>query len=255
MSSSKVFKQDTLFTPIPLVQRSIDLPVKKTKPAASSISSQRQKNPEPPPEPTIMPPPDPLPPVAEPEPASPVNQAPPIDVEAIRKEGYEQGMADLRTQLQSEFQQTMAAFALSCQQIDGQRQKLLQGNREDIINLIITLSKKILGQELATPRNIIATTLQAALEQAIESEEFYVTVHPEDLRFAEEKAPDLIAAIRGLKHLVFKTDISLTRGGALLESTVCSVDATIETQLESLKEHLNEHSEFFPDDDTADHHS
>ncbi len=255
MSSSKVFKQDPHFTPTPLVQRSIDLPEKKAKPAATSIPSHHLNKPEPLPETKISPSLNSLPAAAEPEPAPPVNQVPAIDIEAIRKEGYDQGMADLRTQLQSEFQQTMAAFALSCQQIDSQRQKLLQGNRGDIINLIITMSKKILGQELATPRNIIATTLQNALEQAIESEEFYVTLHPDDLHFAEEKAPELIAAIRGLKHLVFKTDVSITRGGALLESTVCSVDATIETQLESLKEHLDEHPDFFPDDDIADQQS
>ena len=145
-----------------------------------------------------------------------------------------------------EFQHTIAAFAEGCQKIDIQRKQLLQQSRGDLINLIILLSEKILGQELATPRNIIASTLQSALEQAIESEEYYLTLHPEDLAFAEAKVPEIIAAIRGLERIVFKTDNSMTRGGCLLESSTCTVDATIETQLASMKEFLADQPIFLP---------
>jgi flagellar assembly protein FliH len=49
-----------------------------------------------------------------------------------------------------------------------------------------------------------------------------------------------------LERLVFKTDASLTRGGCLLESLTCSVDATIETQVESMKDFLREQPDLLP---------
>jgi flagellar assembly protein FliH len=147
--------------------------------------------------------------------------------------------------------QTVAAFAACCQKIDEQRKAMFQQGRTDLINLIILLCEKILGQELATPRNVIASTLQSALEQAIESEEYYVTLHPEDLALAETRVPELITAIRGLERIVFKTDDTMSRGGCLLESAAGSVDATIETQLASLKEFLNEEPLFEPVRDIA----
>jgi flagellar assembly protein FliH len=176
--------------------------------------------------------------------------APQVDLSAIKKEAYNQGMKDQAAQLQAKFQQATKAFADACQKIDSQRKQQLLQSRGEIINLIITLSKKILGQELSLPRNSIATTLQTALEQAIESEEYYVTLNPDDLAFAEEKVPDLIASIRGLERIVFKTDKSMTRGGCLLESAFCSVDATIETQMETMREYLEKDTSILLNPDT-----
>lgn len=240
MSSSKVFKQDPHFTPTPLVQRNIAPVQREPKPRAETAAQQ------PPPEETLQT----LPEESGEMPPSPGEMLQeteaPIDIEALKLEAYNQGKADLAAEWLMEFQQTISAFAEGCRKIDSQRKKMLNQSRGDLINLIILLSEKILAQELATPRNIIAATLQAALEQAIESEEYYVTVHPEDLAFAEAKAPEVVAAVRGLERLVFKTDDSMTRGGCLLESSASTVDATIETQLAAMKEFLTEQPLFLP---------
>jgi len=236
MSSSKVFKKDPHFTPTPLVRRNLTPAKNETKPAAAEA---------PPPSHESIPHEVQPEPMETPAPQDEPETAPAIDLEALRMEAYNQGMADLAAQLQMEVQQTVAAFAEGCRKIDNQRKTMLQQSQGDLINLIILLSKKILGQELATPRNIIAATLQSAMEQAIESEEYYVTLHPEDLGFAEAKVPELITSIRGLERIVFKTDNTMARGGCLLESAVCTVDASIETQLDSMKDFLTEQQPLF----------
>ena len=241
MSSSKVFKKDPHFTATPLVRRNIAPARKESQPHSTDDthrSSPDSTNPSAGEEYRAVPP--------VPQAETEADTEAPIDIEAIRLDAYNQGKADLAAQFQMEFQHTIAAFAEGCQKIDIQRKQLLQQSRGDLINLIILLSEKILGQELATPRNIIASTLQSALEQAIESEEYYLTIHPEDLAFAEAKVPEVIAAIRGLERIVFKTDGSMARGGCLLESSNCTVDATIETQLASMKEFLADQPIFLP---------
>jgi flagellar assembly protein FliH len=156
--------------------------------------------------------------------------------------------------MQAEFEQTMRSFAGACQKIDHLRQERLASSHGDLINLVIRLTEKVIGQELATQRNQIAVTLETALEQAISSEEFHITLHPDDLAFAEEKAPALITATRGLEHLVFKTDPGIRRGGCLLESVTCTVDATIDGKLESVRELLEEHPELLlSSEETVDH--
>ena len=229
MSSSKIFKKDSLFTPMPLVQRILAAPGSKTKPADKGLSPPPANEQQ-----------SPIAKIDEPKPA------PPIDIEAIKLDAYNQGKKDTLAQYQADFQHTIEAFAEASQQLDDHRRMLLKRSRGDIINLIIDLSKKLLGQELATPRNTIAAFLQGAIEQAIECEEYHVTLHPDDLAFAEEKAPELIASIRGLERIVFKTDKNITKGGCLLESAACSVDATIETQMESMKEFLEEQYDALP---------
>jgi Flagellar biosynthesis/type III secretory pathway protein len=240
MNSSRIFKQDSLFTPTPLVRRTIPRPKDKESPATEANfpdepAIQVGSEPEYPPEIRDEPPPEQMP---EPE------STPAIDFEAIRQEAYNRGMADLSTQFRTELRLAVAAFNDGCQKIDKQRQAMFQHNRTELINLIILLSEKILHRELASPRNVIAATLEKALEQAIASTEYTVTLHPDDLAVAEAKAPELIASIRGLSRLIFKTDANMTRGGCLLESSNCTVDASIEQQLNNMKEFLENQPAF-----------
>ena len=235
MSSSKVFKEDSLFTPTPLVRHTIAAARKEPEPAPPSQT----------PTPAAVAAPEAPQPVDRVTP-EPIEVPPPIDVEAIRLEGYNQGMADLAAQHRMQLEQAVAALGEACQKIDRMNAIKLQQSRGDLVNLIILLCEKILAEELRTPRNVIAATLQAALEQAIKSDEYYVTLHPDDLAVAEAKAPELITNIRGLERIVFKTDDTVTRGGCRLESAVCTVEATIETQLASLREMLTEQPLFAP---------
>lgn len=232
MSSSKFFKTDPMFIPIPLVRCTIAVPttIKETSISASPSPSE----------------PEPVTETARPAPHPAPEPLPSVDVEAIREEAYQRGMADQAAQDQANFLTACQSLAEACQKLDTHRKELLRQGRGEIVNLIITLTKKVIAQELDTPRNIIATTLENALEQAIVSEEFYVSLHPDDLAFAEDKAPEIIAAIRGLDRIVFEADKNITRGGCLVESKVCLVDATVETQLESLKGLMEEQASIPP---------
>jgi flagellar assembly protein FliH len=235
MSSSKVFREDPHFTPMSLVRESIDLPGEET--AVPEVV---------PAVPPAPPPPAPIEPPMAVEEHAPLPPEPAIDLEAIRQEAYNQGVADQIARFQIDLERTLLAFDQACRKIDKLRRQILDHSRSDLVNVLIALTEKILGQELATPRNVIASTLQTAMEQAIESEEYYVTLHPEDLAFAEAQRPELIAAIRGLERIIFKTDATISRGGCLLESAVCTVDATIEGQLEGVKSLLLDQPDLIP---------
>lgn len=244
MSSSRIFKGDSLFIPTTLVQQNILLPLAESEMATAGLNALPLPDyPEDEADPIDRGEqgrqPDHLASEAEPAPA-------PLDLQALRDEAYNQGMADMAARCQAELQRTVEALATACQRLDSQRKLLFEQSRGDMINLVIALTRKIVGQELATPRHLIAATLQTALEQAIDCEEYYVTLHPEDLSVAEQQAPEIIASIRGLERIVFRTDNSITRGGCLLESAVCSVDATIETQLGSLQDFLEEQPAVLP---------
>lgn len=252
MSSSKVFKGDTQFTPLSLIREAIEPPVRKSpQPALNLAPEARSRKPAP----ADAPPPASEAPAAKPAPVA--EPAPPpqpqIDIEAIRQEAFQQGAADLAHRLQSEFTQTINAFAQACQKVDELHQQRIANGTGHLINLVMALTEKIVGQELATPRHIIADTLHTALEQAISSEEFQVTLHPDDLTFAEARTPELITAIRGLQQLSFKTDADMVRGGCRLESVACTVDASIEGQLAATRDYLQEHPELVEPEVIAEH--
>ncbi|NOQ45362.1 MAG: hypothetical protein GQ559_01595 [Desulfobulbaceae bacterium] len=231
MRSSKVFKDDPSFIPTTLIRKKIE-PTADQRIEQPAIDSESAIQPETSP---LKPPPKKN--IRQDAPTEqPQEQSPPIDIEALRHEAYEQGRADAKALAG----QTLEAFEKACGELDNLRKNLLEQSRADTINLIMTLTSKIIGQELETRRDAIAHTLLSALEQAIESDEYFITLHPDDLTVARELEPELITSVRGLERIVLKTDPDIRRGGCVLESSICAVDATIETQLDTVREFLED---------------
>ncbi|HEB49691.1 MAG TPA: hypothetical protein ENI89_03700 [Desulfobulbus sp.] len=249
MSSSKVFKDDPSFTPITLIQEEIqanggqrEVPEcdDALRPPAEAVGEAEVAEIPPAPEPE---------PVEAPEPVE-------VDIEAIRQEAYDQGVRDAREKIRDEVRQVLSSFRQACQDLVRLHSSILEQSRGDMINLVIALSRKIIGLELRTGRDTIAATLQAAVDHAIASDEYVIILHPDDLAQAREMEPALVESVRGLKHIVFRTSSEITRGGCRLESNTCAVDATIEAQLETAREFLEQEVSNLegllpgPDDDT-----
>lgn len=243
MSSSKIFKEDPLFVPTTLVQEIIiEEPPRpettKTPPEIDHETGYPSLEEE-----------QTLPPELASEPEQP--PAPPepnIDIQALQQEAYDQGVTDCSVKHQQETELAINAFHQACQKVDTLRQSLLERYRSDIINTVIGLTQKVIDQELVTNRDVVAKTLENALQQAIACDEFIVTVHPDDLNAVEHAKPDIMTRIHDLKNIIIQTDQALTRGGCLIESKTCSVDATITTQLESAQEFLEENTLSFSED-------
>jgi len=239
MSSSKIFKDDPSFTPVSLVSAKIepDSSEKKNQKTMPKPTEQHQAS-----ESAGSPPP-----AAATTPPSP--QPPLPDIDAIRAEAYEQGKQDAlqgnketeQTQ-QSELRQTIEAFTRACADVDNLHEELLERSRGDMINLVIALSRKIIGREVATGRDVIANTLKKAIELAMKNNEYDIWLNPDDLASVEKMVPDLIASVQQLNHIILKTDPEILRGGCRLDSDICTVDATIEAQLETAREFLEEKS-------------
>lgn len=236
MSLSKVYKQDPSFIPTTLIQEEIEEVVCKeqhpepeeNETATNTHLQEEQPAPAPEARQEIQP---------EPPPKAPEEK---IDIQAVQQEAYKQGVADTTAQYQRQLETAIQAFEASCQKIDETRNAILERYRGEIINTVIEVSQNIINRELDTSRDVIAKTIERSLEQAIPSEEFIITIHPDDLNSVEHIKSGLIARIHGLNNIIIQTDHSITRGGCLLESKACSIDATIETQLESTKEFLEE---------------
>jgi len=65
-----------------------------------------------------------------------------------------------------------------------------------------------------------------------------VRIHPADMEAVLENKPLFLASMKGLQNIHFTPDESVSRGGAAAESRAGDVDATIESQLETIYEHL-----------------
>ncbi|MDH4317011.1 MAG: FliH/SctL family protein, partial [Desulfobulbaceae bacterium] len=172
-----------------------------------------------------------------------------IDVQAVRDEAYQLGFIDAQTEVRAELENTLNTFTDICGKLDVLRSTILLSNREHIINIIMTMCRKIIQLEVSIKRDFIANTLKNAIHRALQSDEFHITVHPDDLEVAERVKPALLSSIRGLKHIELKTDPNIGRGGCLIDSDICTVDASIEGQIDAAMEFLQNN---LPEGDAAE---
>ncbi|MFO8086000.1 MAG: FliH/SctL family protein [Desulfobacterales bacterium] len=160
------------------------------------------------------------------------------NIEAIKEEAYTKGKIAGHQDTEKKFHSAIQALSVCLEQISSLKKSLIEKSKEDMIMLIMAVTKKIIRTEIEEKKEIIVNTVNMVLQSAIQADEYYIKVHPEDLHIVAENKPLFLARMKGLQNIYFIADETVSRGGCLAESRVGDVDATIESQLDKIYEHL-----------------
>lgn len=172
------------------------------------------------------------------EKAMPDEKAHSFDLEAVKKEAHTRGKQEGRAEAEKKLHSTTQALAEALEQISGLRQSLLESSKEDMIRMIMAVSARVIRTGVDEKKEMIVNTVTDALGAAVEADEYYIRVNPEDLETVMQRQPLFLAAMKGLQNIYFIADEKISPGGCVAESRAGDVDATIETQLGEIEEHL-----------------
>jgi flagellar assembly protein FliH len=169
--------------------------------------------------------------------ASAQEQALALTTEAY-EQGFRQGEEAARQALMAQLSPVLGAFQQALAEIGHLRAVVLRQAEEDIVALAFQLARKITRREVLEHREVLATTLQRALEHVVEQDQIIVRVHPDDWHYATEitEAPGYLQG--DLKTLTIQGDTSIGRGGCVLETSLGIIDARIEAQFDELEQHF-----------------
>ncbi len=156
--------------------------------------------------------------------------------EREKEEAYTRGRQEGMQQAEARLGETVKAFSAALESIHRLRESILKNSTDDMLRLVMAIAEQVISCELATNPEIVFHTLQKALHAAVRSDAFHIKVNPEDFALVQEKKPLLLAGISGLKNITFEADPTVSRGGCLVESELGEVDATIESQLEEIRQ-------------------
>ena len=165
-------------------------------------------------------------------------EAPAIDLEQVRQKAYAEGVIEGRRLVDEYFGTCAKSMLQASKQLDHLHETILQNNTRKMHLLVMDIAEKIIRHSLQKQSDTILATIEEAIRLAVKSEEFEIRVNPEDLEVIKQKKKELIDEISGLNNIVLKADRAIERGGCLLESVNCTVDATITSQLQMIDEAL-----------------
>ncbi len=158
------------------------------------------------------------------------------ELQAAFERGRQSGIDEVEAQLR----QSTQALAAACNEINGLKEKILQRSSDDMLRLVLAIAERVVNAELSVNEEVIARTVQQAISVAVSADEFRIKVNPEDLQVVQERKPLFVASLSGLSHIEFVADVSVTRGGCILESPLGRVDATLEAQYDAITKTLEQ---------------
>ncbi|MCB9385607.1 MAG: flagellar assembly protein FliH [Bryobacterales bacterium] len=154
---------------------------------------------------------------------------PSIDVEAIRKQAFQEGLQAGKSasekRLAEELAKHAAEFSKLFGELAGYKAVLRNEAEGELVELAFAIARKILRRELSVDAGAVAALVKSCMQDYPSVGVKKVRVHPQDL-----------AMVRGAlgPGVEAEADAEIPRGGAILETDQGVLDARIDTQLEEI---------------------
>lgn len=174
------------------------------------------------------------------EPAAPVAPAPDLSVPKQLEEAYARGRQEGLAMAEQKLESTTQALTQALEDVSRLRNSLAQTGSRDMLRLVMAVSEQIVRRAVAADPSVVLAIIENALQVSVRADNYRIRINPVDLEGVTKQKPLFLASISGLKNISFEADASITPGGCRVDSELGDVDATIETQLESIREALNE---------------
>lgn len=162
--------------------------------------------------------------------------------QAAREQGYQEGYeAGFRTGSDEGVKQyhEQIEFAASlARQMETDWKRRIVLSEPYLIELTIEIAQKVIQRELLLDEHTIIEMVKETLKQSSELKEITLSVHPNDYNLIRQHMDDLKSLISSQANLIVLPDHSITVGGCIVRSSLGTLDARIDTQLEEIKKAL-----------------
>jgi len=156
------------------------------------------------------------------------------------EEAYARGRREALDTAGKKFESAAQALVTAAEDLIHLRTSLASNNSQDLLRLVMTVAEQIIRREVAVDPQVVLNIIETALQSSVRSDQYRIRVNPDDLDHVIEQKPLFLASISGLKNLSIEADPTISCGGCRIDSDLGEVDATIETQLESIQKALSE---------------
>lgn len=149
--------------------------------------------------------------------------------EEARREGRRKGEAEARQQMQARLELLEGLLKETCNQLALTRQAVMQGAEGELLDVVLTIARRVVRSELAAKREAVLLTARDALEVARGRKVLAIRVSPADYAVLAEHRGELLASLEGARVV---PDGEIEAGGCIVEVDTGLVDGRIESQLQ-----------------------
>jgi flagellar assembly protein FliH len=156
----------------------------------------------------------------------------------LEKEGYEKGFAQGEKNGlelgQKRIETMIGQLHNVLKDIDRQRIDLYKQCIRELVQLVLSIAKKVLHREVNIQEDTIAFTLQEAFKHVLDQKKVLVLLNPVDHQFLLSHRERLPFAAEEMRGIQLVADPAITRGSSSLETSFGNIDATLENQFDQI---------------------
>jgi len=161
-------------------------------------------------------------------------------LEKAREQGHEEGRQagfdEGRSIAESLIQEALAVKA----ELFLRRDKLVREIEEESVRLIIDTAERILNKHIQEDYDLIQGIVKSAMGKVTYTESVTLRVSAEDHDMAVSLKDQILALAENVDDIIIKPDKSLRPGSCVLDTTSGSIDSSIWTQFEQIKNTFEE---------------
>ncbi|MEN6331191.1 MAG: FliH/SctL family protein [Smithella sp.] len=154
----------------------------------------------------------------------------------VSDESYRKGFAEGVEFQKKEILPVLDAISTMTKMIPLINKHITGKTEEQIVKLSFAIAEKIINQEAETNKEVIFGVLKGVAKNISATEGIKIRLNPQDFHYMTEIKKDLLQSIEGVRNAVFEEDVSIKRGGAIVETMFGEVDARLESQLKEIRE-------------------
>lgn len=151
-------------------------------------------------------------------------------IEAEMKRKVEEG-------LQEGKEEGLATFTKEIKEARELKRKIIENAEPEIMKLVFEVAEKVVGDLVHKHKDAVRAIVHQALEHSL-GDKITVRMNPADLIRLSEEDRTFKDVLDRTKHIYFKEDESIDKGGCIVETEIGTIDAQLDTQLKAIRKAL-----------------
>jgi len=128
----------------------------------------------------------------------------------------------------------------AAEQVRDLREKVMRESEDELLRLIIMVSRKVILREVKTDRSILEEMVRSAVSGLSERDSVTVRLNPDDYAMITSGHGDYFRQELKSDQMHFKADTAVLPGNCQIDTEMGTIDASIDAQLDEIHRRLLE---------------
>jgi flagellar assembly protein FliH len=154
------------------------------------------------------------------------------------RSGYAQGEQAGGDAVRRQVESVLQSLGRMLEELEALRRKDARDFEKELVEMVLAVARKVVGQEVAANPDAVAQLLRDALGRIEHAGPLTIRVNPADLERLSELRPQLLEGLADPGRVRFEPDAGLDAGGCLIESSAGDIDARVEQRFRVVEDAL-----------------